>query len=101
MFLCIFRHLQFSLQNSSLIELSYFDLKVSQVSFSVKEKNPPLFDSWLHYYSYIWSELIVFQVSKVVFNSKSQSVILVFLSSFEEKIVSIVALKEKLIQICT
>ena len=33
-------HLQFSFTKSSLIELSFFDLKVSQVSFSVKEKNP-------------------------------------------------------------
>ena len=32
------------LQKSSLIELSSFDLEVSQVSFSVKENNPTLFD---------------------------------------------------------
>ena len=38
-FLCIFHHLQFSFENSSLIELSSFDLKVSQVSFLVKKKS--------------------------------------------------------------
>ena len=84
-FLCIFHHLQFSFANSRLIELSSFDLKVSQVSFSVKEKNPPLFDSWLHCYFCIWFELVVFQVSKTIFNSKLQSVVVIFLSYFEEK----------------
>jgi len=81
------------LQGSSLIKLSSFDLEVSRVSFSVKEKNLIVLDGRLHYYSCIWFELIVFQLSKVVFNSKSQSVVIIFLSSFEEKIVSTVVLK--------
>jgi len=37
--LYIFHHLQCSFSNSSLIELSSFDLKVSQVSFLVKKKS--------------------------------------------------------------
>ena len=36
------------LQRSSLIKLSSLDLEVSQVSFSVKEKNTSLVDSQLH-----------------------------------------------------
>jgi len=68
--------------------VSSFYLEVSQVSFSVKEKNPTILDGQLHYYSCIWFELIVFQVSKTIFNSESQSVFIIFLSSFEGKIVS-------------
>ena len=78
------------LQGSSVIKLLSFDLEVSQVSFSVKEKHPTILDGRLHCYSCIWFELIVFQVSKAVFNSKSQSVVIIFLSFFEEKIVSTV-----------
>ena len=83
------------LQNSSLIELLSFDLKVLQVLFSVKEKNTSLFDSQLHFCHCILFELIVFIVSKAILNSKFQSIILVFLSFFENKIVSTIALKEK------
>ena len=67
MFLCIVHHLQFSFTKSSIIELSSFDLKVSQVSFSVIEENPIVLDSRLHCYSCIWFELVVFQVSKESF----------------------------------
>ena len=58
------------LRSSSIVELSSFDLKVSQVSFSVKEKNSIVLDGRLYSYSCIRFELVVFQVSKVVFNSK-------------------------------
>ena len=88
------------LQRSSGVKLSSFDLEVSQVSFSVKENNPTVLDGRLHCYSCIWFELIVFQVSKAIFNPKLQSVVIVLLSSFEEKIVTICRF-EKIIQICT
>jgi len=41
------------LQRSNLIELSSFDLEVSQASFSVKVKNSTLLDGRLHCYSCI------------------------------------------------
>lgn len=85
------------LQRSSLIELLSFDLEVSQVSFSVKEKNTSSFDSWLHYYSCIWSEFISISSVKSSFQFKITKCRLAFLSLFEKKIVSIVALKEEII----
>lgn len=146
-FLCIFHHLQFSFANNSLIELSSFDLKVSQVSFSVKENSLPHSNSRLHFChcfwfesSILWSVESSFQVEiksvalslpfvsqirnlKVssypsfhFLNSKSQSIVLALLSffefeitkcrlclpfAFEKKIVSIVALRKKLVRMCT
>ena len=97
-FLCIFHHLQFSFANSSLIKLSSFDLKVLQLSFSVKKKSVVKSSSFRYSITlfplYLILKLLVFQVSKAVLNSKSQSVVLVFLSFWKEKIVSTVALKE-------
>jgi len=52
------------------MKLSSFDLEVLQVLFLVKEKNSIGLDGRLYSYSCIWVELVVFQVSKVVFNSK-------------------------------
>ena len=59
------------LQSSSVIEMSFLDLEVSQVSFSVIEKNPIILGGQLYSYSCILFELVVFQVSKEVFNSLS------------------------------
>ena len=67
MFLCIFSHFSSPLQRSSVIVLSFLDLKVSQVLFSVIEENLIVLDSRLHCYSCIWFELVVFQVSKASF----------------------------------
>ena len=68
MFLCIFWVIFSSpLQRSSVIILSFLDLKVSQVSFSVIEENLIVLDSRLHCYSCIWSELVVFLVLKASF----------------------------------
>jgi len=61
------------LQRSSIIKLSSSDLKVSQVSFSIKEKNSIVIDDRLYGYSCIWFELLVFQVLKAVFNSNSKA----------------------------
>jgi len=55
------------LQRSSVIVLSFLDLKVSQVSFSVIKENLIVLDSRLHCYSCIGSELVVFLVSKASF----------------------------------
>lgn len=55
------------LQRSSVIVLSFLDLKVSQVLFSVIKENLIVLDSRLHCYSCIWSELVVFLVSKASF----------------------------------
>lgn len=55
------------LQRSSVIELLFLDLEVSQVSFPIIEENPIFLDSRLHYYSCIWFKLVVFQVSKESF----------------------------------
>ena len=100
MFLCIFHHLQFSFANNSLIELPSFDLKVLQVSFSVKEKNPIVLDSRLHCYSCIWSKFISISSVKSGFQFKIAKCHLAFLWFFEKKIVSIIALEEEIIQIC-
>ena len=82
------------LQKSSIIKLSSFDSKVSQVSFSVKEKNSIVLDGWLYSYYCIWFELVVFQVSKTVLNSKSQSVVIIFLSFFKRNLLVLLLWKD-------
>ena len=80
-------------QISNIIELWFLDLKVLQVSFSVIEENSIVLDSWLHCYSCIWFELVVFSSVESKFSILNRKVS--SLSSFclEKKLVSNVALK--------
>ena len=76
------------LQRSSIIRLSFLDLEVSQVSFSVIEENLIVLDSRLPCYYCIQSELLVFIVSKASFHFQIANCCHCLHFDFEKKLVS-------------
>ena len=63
-FVYFLSHFQFSFAKSNVIVLSFLDLKVSQVSFSVIGESLVALDSRLPCYYCIWFEFVVFLVRK-------------------------------------
>ena len=87
-FMYFLSQFQFSFTKSSVIVLSFLDLKVSQESFSIIKENLIVLDSQLHCYSCIRSELAVFSSVESKFSIPNCKVL--SLSSFflEKKLIS-------------